>query len=64
MIILDLGHTFWFYGMPGYVGMLAIVNLTLVGGGYFYIPMNTFELFLGCSEVSWKHFDDVGSSQL
>lgn len=35
LIILNLGHTFWFYGMPGYIWMLAIVNLTLVGGGYF-----------------------------
>lgn len=50
--------------MPGYVWMLAIVNLTLVGGGYFYIPVNIFEIFLGCSEVSWKRFDDVGTSQL
>lgn len=27
--------------------MLAIVNFTLLGDGYFYIPINIFEIFEG-----------------
>lgn len=42
--------------------MLAIMNI--VGAGYFYISINIFEIFLGCSEITWKHFDHVGSMEL